>query len=523
MAARDRALRQVADDLTQAIAALPFPPLPVAMREQADHATEPAFQAILRAAREVLGTPAAAWDRDELLAMTLAGYAPALHEVLAERLEQRWDALHAVVRQLRSAGAVDSTVDDNAAVLHVLAVGLGLAMLEPLAPHWSKESDWTALSARLLEALAAIDPQLEDGDGAHLTWRARTTMTNNPAALARVLRVLALMRVNVLTMLTAPVDGDRQLVDYVLRVPSTIERATLVQALESVADHVVVARGEATDADDIPTRVLHLSAALAAHPEAAPQAAADLVLADSFEVVDATSGPDAAPHLLRLQWTVEQHVIVRREAPFTHAEFVRASALLALVEALARVRGTQEAFGWSETLADGTRIWIRLGRPEDADAVAAMHERCSPDSIYERYFTPMNTWREENLRRISGGHRGATLVATIEGGAVVALGNIFPLGKEHTDAGEIAVIVEDAWQRRGIGRRILEHLIDIAPRLGFAQIDAYVLAQNDPMIRLLRSLPLAWQTATDHDLGATVTCLRAPVVERIADGHELGP
>lgn len=41
-----------------------------------------------------------------------------------------------------------------------------------------------------------------------------------------------------------------------------------------------------------------------------------------------------------------------------------------------------------------------------------MHKRCSKRSRYHRYFTPMNSWRDENLRRISGGDRGATLVAT---------------------------------------------------------------------------------------------------------------
>jgi RimJ/RimL family protein N-acetyltransferase len=522
MARRERSLRSVAEELADEIRALPFPPASAAIQEQADNATEPAFQAIMRAAREVLGTPAAAWEADELLAMTLAEFSPELQAVLEHRLEQRWNALHAVVRQLRSAGAVDSTIDDNAAVLHVLAVGLGLAMLEPVAPHWSAASDWAALSARLLESLAAIDPQLDDGDGSHVTWRARITLTNNPAGLARVLRVLALMRVNVLTMLTAPIDDGRQLVDFVLRVPWNIERATLMQALESVANHVIVARGEVTDADDIATRVLSLSTALVRHPEAAPQAAADLVLADSFEVVDATQGPDASPHVLRLQWTVEKHVVVRREAPFTHAEFIRASALLALVEALSQARGASESFGWSETLADGSRMWIRLGRPEDADPVADMHARCSQDSIYQRYFTPMNSWREENLRRISGGHRGATLVATIEGGTVVALGNIFPLGSDDADTGEIAVIVEDAWQNRGIGRRMLEHLVELAPRLGFARIDAYVLAQNTSMVRLLRRLPVEWETMADHDLGASITCLRADVGERVTNRHEFG-
>jgi len=511
MASKDRALRSVAGELAEEVKALPFPPVAAAMREQADHPTQPPFQAIMQAAREVLGSPAAAWDSDELLAMTLAEYSTELREALEHRLDQRWDALQSVVRQLRSAGAVDSTIDDNAAVLHVLAVGLGLAMLAPLAPRWSEASDWDALSARLLESLAAIDPQLEDGDESHLTWRARTTLTNNPAALARVLRVLSLMRINVLTMLTAPADPGRQLVDFILRVPVDIERATLIQALDSVADNVIVARGESTDADDIATRVLRLSAALAGHPEAAPQAAADLVLADSFEVVDATQGSDAAAHVLRLQWTVERHLVLRREAPFTDAEFMRASALLALVEALSKARGSHESFGWSETLTDGSRMWIRLARPEDAELIAQMHTRCSEDSVYQRYFTPMNSWREDNLRRISGEHRGATLVATIEGGTVVALGNIFPLGKNDGDAGEIAVIVEDAWQRRGIGRQVLEHLIELAPRLGFVQIIAYVLAQNESMIRLLKSLSVQWEVDAAHDLGASITCLRANV------------
>ena len=80
-----------------------------------------------------------------------------------------------------------------------------------------------------------------------------------------------------------------------------------------------------------------------------------------------------------------------------------------------------------------------------------MHERCSPESRYQRYFTPMNEWREDNLRRISGGHRGATLVVTDVRDEVIALGNVFPAGPEDVDAAEIAVIVDDAWHGRGRG------------------------------------------------------------------------
>ena len=106
--------------------------------------------------------------------------------------------------------------------------------------------------------------------------------------------------------------------------------------------------------------------------------------------------------------------------------------------------GEPEGFGWRENLRDGRTVAIRLGRPADTAGVEAMHERCSPESRYQRYFTPMNEWREDNLRRISGGHRGATLVVTDVHDDVIALGNVFPSGPGDVDAAEIAVIVDDA-------------------------------------------------------------------------------
>lgn len=510
----DKALQRRAAELADRISALPFPPIAQAMQAQAEQPEEPAMQAIMRAAREVLGSPAAAWEPLELQGMTLASYDEHLREVLEHRLEQRWAALKAVIGQLRESGAVDVSIEDDAAVLHVVAVGLGLALLSPLAPRWSELRAWSALAARLLEALAAIDPLLDDDLESDITWRARVTTSNNPAAVARLLRVLALMRIHVVTMLTAPGQEGRQLIDLVLHAPPEIERSTIVQAIDSVGDQVIVARGMQQDADDIATRVLMRSAELAHRPDAAPQAVADLVLADSYEVVPAAEGPNATAHLLRLQWTVEQHVLLRRETPFTKVEFARASALLALVDALATASGETETFGWSEFLPDGERMWIRLGRPEDAEQVALMHERSSENSTYQRYFTPRNTWRDENLRRLSGGHRGATLVAALGKGKVIALGNIFPVQEEDIRDGEIAVIVDDDWQRRGIGARMMGHLVELAPRLGFDHVVAYVLAQNQPMLDLLRSMDLDWQV-TPHDLGGSVTCLRAPVTELV--------
>jgi RimJ/RimL family protein N-acetyltransferase len=461
----------------------------------------------MRASREVLGDPAAAWDPLELQAIVAAPYDEAIREVIVARLNLRWDAAQQVVHQLRGESA-DPAFDDESAALHVMAVGLGLAMLAPLAPRWSDGKAWAALVARLLQALAPdeIDATTE----ASTRWRARVTLNSSPSAMARLLRVLSLLGVHVVSLFTAPLADGEQLVDLFLSSPTDVDRATIAHAMSSVGGDVILVRGREEDAVDVATRVLVLSERLVQDPDATPKAVADLVLADSWEVTTATQGDDSSTFILRLQWTAERHVILRRvRAPFTAIERNRASALLALVAALAEVRGESAAYGWHENLRDGRSVFIRLSRPQDQDGVAAMHERCTPDSRYQRYFTPMNEWREDNLRRISGGHRGATLVVTDVHDVVIALGNVFPLGPQETDTAEIAVIVDDAWHGAGVGLVLTEHLIGVARQMGFPRLVAYVLADNTAMLGLLRRTDLTWSVTQDHDLGNSVTCLMA--------------
>jgi RimJ/RimL family protein N-acetyltransferase len=185
---------------------------------------------------------------------------------------------------------------------------------------------------------------------------------------------------------------------------------------------------------------------------------------------------------------VDRHVVLRRDqAPFTRVEYERASALLELVEAITTVRDLPTTYGWVEELTDDTTVWVRLARPEDTWAVEDLHQRASEQSIYQRYFTPKNTWREENLRRVSGGHRGATLVVTDRAHHVIALCNIFPESEDNTDSGEIAILVDDSWHRRGLGSMLIRHSEEIGERLGFRRLVAYVLANNAAMQGLLRS------------------------------------
>jgi GNAT superfamily N-acetyltransferase len=492
------------------------------MQAQARDAQADPMSLLMEAARTVLTTPAAAWDRRELQALALAGEDPVLAGLVDARLEQRWAATRSVVHQLRGSGAIDDAVDTQAAALHMMAVSAGLTLLRQAATaadgidlgRWVDERSWAALSARLLESLAPEHPQIASPGRQVQYWRARTVIPDTATALPQLLRSVAMVRGQVMTVLAAsPVHGE-QLVDLLLGAPLDVDRVSILQAMSSVSGSASVTRGLPEDREDIATRVLERCVSLASDPDAAPQAAADLVLADSWEVVPAAEGDNATAFVLRLQWTIDRHVILRRQViPFTVTERNRASTLLALVAALAQIRGFGEDYGWTEVLADGTVLVIRLARPQDGEAIARMHERCSEESRYQRYFTPMNAWREDNLRRIAGGHRGATLVAVTMDHAVVAVGNAFPISPDDVDCGEIAVIVDDAWHHRGIGRLMIRHLLGVAVRLQFEEVRAYVLAVNDAMLGLLDSERdsrwTTWQRFVDDDFGGAVACLRA--------------
>lgn len=490
-------LAQLRDELAH----LPFPPISRRIQEQAANPGSVSMLALLQASREILGDPALAWDPVELLALLLAPNDTGLLELTSQRMQTRLLAAREAIRQLRDE-ALPHDSDDSAA-LHLVAVGLGVAMISPVAPHWADPMEWTALAARLLESVAVEGPSFDPG-APHRVWRARLAVGSSGAA--RLTPTLWLASTQVITSVTETVNSSAERILHLILVSSEdVTRALIVQALQTIGTGVIVTRGVEDDLDDIATRVLRLAAVLAEDPDSAPRGAADLVFADSWEVAPAAEGDDASRYVMRLQWTFDRHVVLRREvAEFTAYDRERASALLELVVALAHVRGASDEFGWHDVLADGSEITVRLGRPRDEVGVEELHARCSERSRFQRYFAPMSSWREGNLRRIAGQHRGATLVVIDDEGALIGLGNVFPAGPGENQLAEIALIVDDAWQGRGVGRLLLEHLLDVAERMGFTRLVAYVLPESSAMVRLLETSRVPWVRASAHEMGPSV-------------------
>ncbi len=467
----------------------------------------PPVAALIQAANQVLGAPERSWAVLELEAMTRAHRDETIRAIESERIERRWVNARTLIRRVRESGGLDPDVDQEALTHLSVALSVGLAMLDPVVSHRPRAEDWNALISRIGQAVAAPEPVLSADDAALAPWRLRVDVPDAPGGVARLVRALDALHTYTIGLQTVGAHDSYRTVDITLRAPDGVSADAILAAALSAGRSAYVVQGVPEDAEDPTTLMLSGAARLVTNPSLAARAAAQVLQADHVEVTPATEGADDSPNVLRLQWTPDLHVVLHRSwAPFAGAEQSRASALLQLSAAISAARGEPDALGVIEPIRDGA-VWVRLARPDDAEEVAAMHERSSERTRYLRYVSTTQ-WRDVQLRRLSGGHRGGTLVAVDRDGRTVALGNVFPdSGDPEGRAAEIAMIVEDAHQGRGIGSVLLRHEIDLARRLGFSEVVAVVLAENSGMLALLERSGLDWSSTIDSG----VATWRAPL------------
>ena len=141
--------------------------------------------------------------------------------------------------------------------------------------------------------------------------------------------------------------------------------------------------------------------------------------------------------------------------------------------------------GWEAdvVVSDGGVVHLRPIRPEDADALVAFHATLSDRTRYLRYFGPYPRITERDLHRFThvDHYRRVALVAVL-GDDVIGVGRYDRIG-ERADA-EVAFVVADAQQGRGIGTVLLEHLAAAARERGIQRFVAEVLAENSRMVRV---------------------------------------
>jgi|GEM_PF-284209 len=179
-------------------------------------------------------------------------------------------------------------------------------------------------------------------------------------------------------------------------------------------------------------------------------------------------------------------VLVRRDPPFSFTETARVQAFLRLVGAAtpAAIHG-DIADRRVVRLDDGGEVTVRDLRPGDADALVRLHGRCSETTRYRRYFTAKPRLGPSVLDRlvdVDGRDRLALVAAT--GTELVGVAHLHR-ARDEPRSGELAVLVEDGHQRRGIGTALVQALVERAAAAGFDRLAAVALPDNDAITRLL--------------------------------------
>ncbi len=135
-------------------------------------------------------------------------------------------------------------------------------------------------------------------------------------------------------------------------------------------------------------------------------------------------------------------------------------------------------------LDDGTLISFRAMNPTDEPRTRDLFYSLSQETVYYRYMSHMKRIPRKQLQNfVYVDHRNeVAIVGTVPeayGEDIIAIGRYYL--DQKTNRAEVAFVVRDDWQRRGIGSFIMKHLANIAKRNGIAGFTAEVMRDNKPM------------------------------------------
>lgn len=162
-------------------------------------------------------------------------------------------------------------------------------------------------------------------------------------------------------------------------------------------------------------------------------------------------------------------------------------------------------------------VVVRPARSDDRSALSSMVDRASESALWRRFHGGGRRVVERELDRVirpTDDHRSwvaVTADAEVRGTATLATG--------RDGITEAAFLVEDAWQRQGIGRILFAAVAIEAATAGIPQVIGRVQADNERAIRFLRSLGVGAKATFVGDGQVEVAVPIPPPVARVIDGR----
>ena len=333
-------------------------------------------------------------------------------------------------------------------------------------------------------------------------WRVHVELEDRPGRLGELATAVGRAGCNIISLhvVGEPADDGSVTDELLVRVPSAGDPAVLVDEIQRAGiPCTLLVRADAGELADPATTALALARMVAADPGSAPRAVATMLRA---RLVDpAADAVTEHVHTLRIG---AAQVRLGRAWPFTATELSRAAALLELAAQLAMRVPAEPRDGQILLLRDGSEVRLRAATSADALLVGALHARCSPATRRSRFLSPTPRLGPGELESLLGGQ--AVLAVTIDGGSAVAVANL-DTDADGPGAGRCTVLVDDAWQGRGLGTALVRRVADAAAEQGLVELTGRARPDDLGVVALLRRAGLG----PAAEITDGVVHLRAPL------------
>lgn len=151
-------------------------------------------------------------------------------------------------------------------------------------------------------------------------------------------------------------------------------------------------------------------------------------------------------------------------------------------------------------LSDGKEVLVRPLKPsEDKEKLFEMYSTLSKETNYYRFlnYQPVTRWIVEQWCDVNYDDKMTILAIVKENGKERIIADSRYYLDKTTGEAEIAIVVHDDYQGRGIGTKLMEYTIEVARKMGVKKLYAFLSPMNRKIIRVIKKLGFTVKYVSD--------------------------